>query len=156
MLGDAHQRARQLIVRWLIANTTAVERRIRDGKTFYVMVDPTAFRAGAGRLLAEVQRVKSEGDYAAARALFGAHGTTFDPGLRDEVVRRAEAQNVSGATVFVMPRLEAVRTASGEISDVRISYPRDFAAQMLDYAEATRATRDAFRAIERRDSASGR
>ena len=57
-------RNRQMIVRWLMANTKAIEERTRDGKTYYVMVDAEAFRDGVGRLLAEVQRIKSEGDYA--------------------------------------------------------------------------------------------
>ena len=62
-------RNRQMIVRWLMANTKAIEERTRDGKSYLVMVDPVAFREGVGRLLAEVQRIKSEGDYAAAKAL---------------------------------------------------------------------------------------
>ena len=61
-------RNRQMVVRWLMANTKAVETRQRDGKTYYVMVDAEAFREGVGRLLAEVQRIKSEGDFAAAKA----------------------------------------------------------------------------------------
>ena len=62
---EDHMRNRQMIVHWLMANTTAIEKRERDGKTFYVMVDAAAFREGVGRLLAEVQRIKAEGDYAA-------------------------------------------------------------------------------------------
>ena len=60
-------RNRQMIVHWLMANSTAIEVRRRDGKTYYVMVDPEAFRAGVGRLLADVQRIKAEGDYEAAQ-----------------------------------------------------------------------------------------
>ena len=62
-------RSRQMVVRWLMANTKAIETRQRDGKTFYVMVDAKAFREGVGRLLAEVQRIKGTGDYAAANLL---------------------------------------------------------------------------------------
>ena len=64
-IEEDHMRNRQLIVHWLIAHTKAIDVRKRDGKTFYVMMDPAAFREGCGRLLAEVQRIKSEGDYAA-------------------------------------------------------------------------------------------
>ena len=63
-IEEDHMRNRQMIVRWLMANTKAIEARTRDGKTYLVMVDPKAFRDGVGKLLAEVQRIKSEGDYA--------------------------------------------------------------------------------------------
>ena len=89
-IEEDHMRNRQMIVRWLMANTKAIDERKRDGKTYYVMVDPKAFREGVGRLLAEVQRIKSEGDYAAAEALFETYGVHFDPRLRDEVVARVE------------------------------------------------------------------
>lgn len=127
-------RNRQMIVRWLMANTKAIEQRTRDGKTFLVMVDAAAFRAGVGTLLAEVQRIKSEGDYAAAKALFDAHGVRFDPALRDEVVRRVDALNLPSYTGFVMPVLTPVRGADGSITDVTISYPMDLTAQMLSFS----------------------
>ena len=85
-IEEDHMRNRQMIVQWLMAHTNAIERRQRDGKTYYVMVDPQAFRDGCGQLLAEVQRIKSEGDYAAAKALFESYGIHFDPALRDEIV----------------------------------------------------------------------
>ena len=81
-----HMRNRQMIVHWLMANTDAIERRMRGGKTFYVMVDWRTFRAGVAALLGEVQRIKSEGDYDAARTLFETYGIHFDPALRDELV----------------------------------------------------------------------
>jgi dipeptidyl-peptidase-3 len=134
-------RNRQMIVHWLLANTAAIEKRVRDGKTYYVVVDVQAFRDGVGRLLSEVQQVKSEGDYSAAQALFETYGIHFDPALRDEVVARVKALNLPSYTGFVMPRLDAVRTDSGEITDVTISYPMDLTAQMLEYAAATRHLR---------------
>jgi dipeptidyl-peptidase III len=138
---EDHMRNRQMIVHWLMANTKAIEKRERDGKTFYVMVDPAAFRDGVGKLLAEVQRIKGEGDYAAAKTLFETHGIHFDPKLRDEVVRRVDDLNLASYSGFVMPKLEAVKDASGAITDVTISYPRDFTKQMLEYSAATRALR---------------
>jgi dipeptidyl-peptidase III len=143
-IEQSHMRNRQMIIHWLVANTTAIERRQREGKTFLVMVDPAAFREGVGRLLAEVQRIKSEGDYAAAAKLFDTHGVHFDPKLRDEIVARIDKLNMPSYTGFVMPKLEAVRGADGAITDVRISYPQDFSAQMLEWSEKTRATRTAF------------
>jgi dipeptidyl-peptidase-3 len=147
-LEEDHMRNRQLIVNWLLANTKAIEKRTRDNKTYYVMVDANAFREGVGRLLAEVQRIKSEGDRAAARNLFDTHGIHFDAAIRDEVVRRVDALQLQSYTGIVQPRLEAVTTADGAIADVRISYPQDLAAQMLEYAALTRDTRRAFMAAE--------
>jgi dipeptidyl-peptidase III len=133
-LEEDHMRNRQMIVRWLLANTEAIDVRERDGRTFYVMVDPEAFRAGAGRLLAEVQRIKSEGDYDAALALFEEYGTHFDPALRDEVVARVDRLKLPSYTAFVQPRLEPVIDARGHIVDVGISYPQDLETQMLEYS----------------------
>jgi dipeptidyl-peptidase-3 len=113
----------------------------RDGKTYYVMTDVAAFRDGVARLLAEVQRIKAEGDYEAARALFETYGVHFDPALRDEVVARVDRLHLPSYTAFVMPKLEAVHDASGAITDVMISYPLDLTAQMLEYSEATRRLR---------------
>src|SRR5678810_1180742 len=86
-IEEDHMRNRQMIVRWLMANTKAIEARTRDGKSYLVMVDPKAFREGTGRLLAEVQRIKSEGDYAGAKALFETHGIHFDSKLREALGR---------------------------------------------------------------------
>ena len=133
-IEEDHMRNRQMVVRWLIENSEAIEVRERDGKTYYVMVDPEAFRAGVGELLAEVQRIKSEGDYDAAKALFDSYGITFDPDLRDQVVSRVEALDLPSYTGFVMPRLEPKYDEQGEIVDVAISYPRDLEAQMLEYS----------------------
>jgi len=140
-IEEDHMRNRQMIVRWLMANTKAIDVRMRDGKTYYVMTDPVAFREGVGRLLAEVQRIKAEGDYPAARHLFETYGIHFNPNLRDEVIARVEKLHLPSYTGFVMPRLEAVTDASGEIKDVAISYPQDLTKQMLEYSAATRDLR---------------
>ena len=133
-IEEDHMRNRQMIVRWLMDNTKAIEERTRDGKTYLVMVDQKAFREGVGRLLAEVQRIKSEGDYAAAKKLFEAYRVHFDPKLRDQIVARVEALNLPSYTGFVMPRLTTVQAADGKVTDVQISYPLDLTAQMLEYA----------------------
>ena len=140
-IEEDHMRNRQLIVHWLMANTRAIERRSRDGKTYYVLVDPEAFRDGVGRLLAEVQRIKAEGDYDAAKALVETYGVHFDPALRDEIVARVDRLHLPSYTGFVMPRLEAIRDASGRIEDIAISYPGDLTSQMLEYSAATRHLR---------------
>ncbi len=140
-IEEDHMRNRQMIVRWLMANTKSIEVRTRDGKTYYVMTDAQAFRSGVGTLLAEVQRIKAQGDYPAAKALFDTYGIHFDPTLRDEVVGRVKSLNLPSYTGFVMPKLEPITSPSGEITDVRISYPQDLTAQMLEYSAATRGLR---------------
>ena len=134
-IAEDHMRNRQMIVRWLMANTKAIETRTREGKTFYVMVDAKAFREGVGRLLAEVQRIKSTGDYAAAKQLFETYGVHFDAKLRDEVVARVDKLSLPSYSGFVMPELKATTDAGGAITDVTISYPQDFAAQMLAFSK---------------------
>ncbi len=133
-IEEDHMRNRQMIIRWLMENTDAIEVRERDGKTYYVMVDKDAFRAGVGVLLGEVQRMKSTGDYEGAREIFESYGIHFDPALRDEVVARVDALELPSYTGFVQPRLEAVRDAEGNITDVQISYPLDLTTQMLEYS----------------------
>ena len=140
-IEEDHMRNRQMIVRWLMANSSAIVERRRDGKTYYVVTDPGAFQEAAGRLLAEIQRIKAEGDYDAARGLFETYGIHFDAKLRDEVVARVDRLHLPSYTGYVMPRLEATTSPSGEITDVTISYPQDLATQMLEYAAATRSLR---------------
>jgi len=134
-LEEDHMRNRQAIVHWLLANTKAIDVRRRDGKTYFVVNNTDAFRAGVATLLAEVQRIKSEGDYQAARELFETYGVHFDPALRDEVVARVDHLKLPSYTGFVMPRLEPVTDPSGAITDVKISYPCDLTTQMLEYSE---------------------
>ena len=136
-IEEDHMRNRHMIVSWLMAHTRAVEKRQRDGRTYFVMVDPAAFREGVGRLLAEVHRIKAEGDYAAARALLDTYGVHFDPALRDEIVRRVDALQLPSYTAFVMPRLEPVQDSQGNVVDIAISYPGDLEAQMLEYSAYT-------------------
>jgi len=133
-LEEDHMRNRQAIVHWLLANTRAIEVRRRDHKTYFVVTDVDAFRDGVARMLAEVQRIKSEGDYQAARELFDTYGVHFDPELRDEVVARVDHLKLPSYTGFVMPKLEPVIDGSGTITDVKISYPCDLTTQMLEYS----------------------
>jgi dipeptidyl-peptidase-3 len=133
-IEEDHMRNRQAIVHWLMAHTRAIDIRKRDGKTFYVVVDVAAFHDGVGQMLAEVQRIKSTGDYAAAHALFETHGIHFDAALRDEVVSRVERLNLPSYTGFVQPKLTPVVDSTGAIIDVEISYPQDLEQQMLEYS----------------------
>jgi dipeptidyl-peptidase-3 len=135
-IEEDHMRNRQLIVHWLLANTEAIQIASRDGKTFYRMVDAAAFREGVGRLLGDVQRIKAEGDYGAAKELVETYGVHFDPELRDEVVRRVEQLDLPSYSAFVMPKLAPIFQHDGTITDVTISYPQDLTAQMLEYSGA--------------------
>jgi dipeptidyl-peptidase-3 len=136
-LEEDHMRNRQLIVHWLMEHTRAIDVRVRDGRTFYVLESVEGFREGVGRLLAEVQRIKSEGDYDGARALVETYGTHFEPALRDEVVGRVDRLNLPSYTAFVQPRLEPIVDAGGRIVDVHIGYPHDLTRQMLEYSGAS-------------------
>jgi dipeptidyl-peptidase-3 len=135
-IEEDHMRNRQMVVRWLMANTKSIEQRTRDNKTYLVVTDAKAFRDGVGKLLAEVQRIKSEGDYAAAKTLFETHGIHFDAALRDEIVKRVDSLNLPSYQGFVMPKLTAVKGPDGSITDVQISYPMDLTKQMLEFAAA--------------------
>ena len=131
--GD-HMRNRQLIVRWLVDNTNSIEVCRVDGKTYYRAVDMAQWKRGVGRLLAEVQRIKSEGDRKAAADLLEEYGIKFDPKLRDEVVERYEKLDRPSYAGFVMPELNAVRDDAGAVTDVKISYPMCIETQMLQWS----------------------
>jgi dipeptidyl-peptidase-3 len=133
-IEEDHMRNRQMIVHWLLAHTSAIAVRRRDDKTYYVLADPVSFRHGVAALLRAVQRMKSEGDYEAARALFEEYGVHVDPLLRDEIVRRVDALNLPSYTAFVQPRLDPIVDDAGRVVDVRISYPEDLEGQMLEYS----------------------
>ncbi len=128
-------RNRQLSVHWLHANCGAIGIRRHESKTYHVVVDVGGFREACGRLLAEVQRIKSEGDYEAGRVLVETYAVHFDPALRDEVVARVATLDMPSYTGFVQPKLEPVRGTNGEIVDVEISYPLDLERQMLEWSE---------------------
>ncbi len=135
-IEEDHMRNRQMVVRWLMANTKAIEQRSRDGKTYYTVADTKAFRDGVGQLLREVQRIKSEGDFERAKTLFETHGIHFDAKLRDEVLKRVDALKLPAYTGFVMPKLTPETGADGKITDVKVSYPMDLTRQMLEFAGA--------------------
>lgn len=132
-----HFRSRQLIFSWMREDGRAVAERTRGGRTFHVVLGVEVFRDAAGRLLREVQRIKSEGDYEAARALVVRDGSYLDERVRDEVVARAAQLSLRSYSGCVMPRLEPVTDERGQLTDVRVSYPMDLRAQMLEYSAAS-------------------
>jgi dipeptidyl-peptidase-3 len=137
-IEEAHMRNRQMISAWVLERAqpdNAVERVTRDGETFIVVHDYERVRQLFGELLREVQRIKSEGDFAAGQALIESYGTVVDPAIHAEVLRRYATLDVKAFSGFINPVLVPVRgQGSDEITDVVVEYPDDFAAQMLDYA----------------------
>ena len=119
---------------WYSDLSVPVEVRRRDGKTYYVVTDMDAWKQGVGRLLTEVQRIKSEGDRPGAEELMERYAIRIDPKLRDEVVARFDRLNLPSYTGFVMPKLTPVTDRAGRITDVRISYPMDLETQMLEWS----------------------
>jgi dipeptidyl-peptidase-3 len=136
-LEEDHMRNRQLIAAWAYEHgqrDNVIERRVRGGKTFFVVNDHAKLRVLFGRLLRELQRIKSTGDYAAIRELVEGYAVKVDPSLHAEVRARYAALNVPAYSGFLNPRLVPVRDGE-RIVDVCIEYPEDFAAQMLEYAD---------------------
>jgi dipeptidyl-peptidase-3 len=137
-LEEDHMKNRQMIVHWLVKNADCIERFQKDGKTYFRVTNYEKMRDGVGRLLAEVQRIKSEGDLAGAKALIDTYGFKIDTALRDEVLARMEKLDRAVYTGFVMPKLEPVKDAKGKITDIKIAYPMDLGKQMLEYSAFTR------------------
>lgn len=136
-LESAHMRSRQMISKWCFekgAPESIIERKTRDGKTFFVINDFEKLRNLFGQLLREVQRIKSEGDYDSAKALTETYGTEVDAELHKEVLERSKKLDSAPYTGYVNPRLVPVMQGD-EITDVKIEYPDNFVDQMLEYAE---------------------
>ena len=134
-LQEAHMRNRQLIAGWAFAQGQAekvIERVERDGKTYFRINDYDGLRGLFGQLLREIQRIKSEGDFAAGKALVEDYGVKVDQDLLTEVQRRYKPLNLAPYTGFIQPRLVPVRK-DGAITDIVVQYPDDFVAQMLEY-----------------------
>ena len=134
-IEEAHMRNRSLIAHWVMEHCPeTVELVKREGKTYLRIIDYEALRQGFGTLLAEVQRIKSEGDYEAARTLVEDYGIKVDPDLHEEVLRRYRALNLAPYKGFINPQLHLVRDDDGEIVDVGITYGEPYAEQMLRYS----------------------
>jgi dipeptidyl-peptidase-3 len=136
LVEEAHMRNRQLVALWSYEEgleENVIERVIRDGKTFFVVNDYEKLREIFGRLLQEIQRIKSEGDFEAARELVEKYGTQVDEELHAEVLQRYATLDVAPYSGFINPRVVA-DDENGVVSNVRIEYPNDFMSQMLEYA----------------------
>ena len=141
---EAHMRNRQLIARWALeqgAEQKVVELVVRDGKTFVRINDYEQLRSLFGRLLAEVQRIKSEGDYEAARQLVETYAVRIDPALHAEVLERYRQLHLAPYKGFINPVYTPCYDVEGRWTDVKVDYTEGYAAQMLrysrDYANVT-------------------
>jgi dipeptidyl-peptidase-3 len=136
-LEESHMRNRALVARWAFERgkgENVIEKRVREGKTYFVIHDYEKLRELFGELLREIQRIKSQGDGAAGKALVETYGVTVDRTLHEEVLRRYEGLGIAPYSGFVQPKLVPVMEGD-RITDVKLEYVEDFTAQMLEYAE---------------------
>ena len=134
---EAHMRNRQLIANWVYEKGKAgnvVELKKKDGKTYVVVNDYAKLRGLFGELLAEVQRIKSEGDLAAGKSLVENYGVKVDPVLHSEVLERYAKLNLAPYKGFVNPVMKEVKNEKGEVTDITIDYTEGYADQMLRYS----------------------
>ncbi|MFK7863573.1 MAG: hypothetical protein AB8B95_05015 [Pseudohongiellaceae bacterium] len=137
LVEEAHMRNRQMIAKWSYEQgleDNVIEKVVRDNKTYFVVNDYEALREIFGRLLRELQRIKSEGDFEAGRDLVENYGTQVDQELHEEVLERYASLDVPAYGGFINPRIVATEV-DGQVQDVRIQYPNDFTSQMLEYAQ---------------------
>ena len=134
---EAHMRNRQLIARWVWEQgqeANVVEIVVREGKTYVRINDYVQLRTLFGKLLAEVQRIKSEGDYEAARRLVEDYGVQVDPKLHAEVLQRYERLHLAPYKGFINPVYTLQTDAEGNVTDVQVTYTEGYAEQMLRYS----------------------
>ena len=134
-IADSRERARQLIVQYLMDKTGAIAMEDRKGKTYIYVKDYGKMREGVGTLLAELMRIKAEGDYDSIKTLTEKYGAHFDPKLRDQVVERFRKSGSSFVYFAgVNPDLTARFDRAGNVTKVDIDYPRNFVKQQLSYS----------------------
>ena len=132
---EAHMQNRKLIAEWCYEKglkDNVIEKKVRDVKTYFVVNDFEALRGLFAELLAEVQRIKSEGDYAAGKALVEKYAVNIDPDLHKEVKERYDALGLKPYGGFVNPEIVPV-TKGGKVTDYQIRYTDDYLGQMLEY-----------------------
>ena len=137
-IEESHMRNRQMIARWAYEKgmkDNVIEKKVRDSKTYFVINDYDKLRELFGELLREVQRIKSQGDFEAGKALIENYGVKVDPELHQEVLARYATLNSSPYSGFINPEFIPVTDADGNITDVQVEYPDDFREQMLGYSE---------------------
>ena len=138
---EAHMQNRKLIAQWCYekgAKDNVIEKRVRDGKTYFVVNDYEKLRCLFAELLAEIQRIKSEGDYKAGKYLIETYAVNIDPELHKEVKARYEALHLKPYGGFINPEIVPVKRF-GKVVDYKVEYPDDYLGQMLEYGRKYRA-----------------
>lgn len=136
-IEEAHMRNRQTVAKWVYEKgipENVIEKRIKNGKTYFVINDYHKLRVLFGKLLKEMQRISSEGDFKAAKNLVETYGIKVDKDLHKEVLERYSKLNLAPYHGFINPLLKPV-IKDGKIADVKIEYPTNFTKQMLYYAK---------------------
>ena len=134
-IEESHMRNRKFISEWCYEKGAAdnvIEKKVRDGKTYFVVNDYVKLRGLFAELLAEIQRIKSEGDYAAGKALVETYAVHIDPALHKEVKERYDALGLKPYGGFINPEIRPVQK-DGKVVDYEIIYPDDYLGQMLEY-----------------------
>ena len=134
-IEEAHMRNRALIAHWCYENGSAIQLVKHEGKSYIEITDYTALRELIARLLAEVQRIKSEGDYEAARELVERYAVKVNPELHNEVLERYKRLNLAPYKGFINPQLQPVYDKDGDICDIQVYYGESYAHQMLRYSQ---------------------
>ena len=133
-IEEAHMRNRALIAHWCYENGDSIRFVKNDGKTYVEITDYVQLRSLIARLLAEVQRIKSEGDYEAARQLVETYAVKVDATLHQEVLDRYRKLNLAPYKGFINPMMLPVIDENGEICDIQLNYSESYAHQMLRYS----------------------
>jgi dipeptidyl-peptidase-3 len=133
-IEEDHQRDRALIANYIIDKTGAISMFERNGKTYVQVKDYEKMRQGVGTLLAELMRIKAEGDYSAIKALVDKYGVHFKPALRDEVIARYKKLGIPTYWAGINSELNTEITPDGKVAKVEIRYPRDAVYQYMSYA----------------------
>ncbi len=134
-IEEAHMRNRALIARWTLEHARHTRLTERQGKTYLSIGDYHELRTLFAQLLAEVQRIKSEGDYQAARQLVERYAVSVDPTLHQEVLSRYQRLNLAPYKGFINPWLLPVTDAKGNITDLQVNYSESYAHQMMRYSQ---------------------
>lgn len=135
-IEQAHMRNRQLVASWVVERGEPkgyIKRVVRDNKTYFQIVDYDGLKSLFGELLMEIQRVKSEGDFAGGQRLIETYGVKIDPKIHQEVLDRMAPYEMAPYYGFINPVYEVVEDRNGEITDIKVTYPNDFEKQMLEY-----------------------
>lgn len=135
-IEEAHMRNRALIAHWLLEHAPeALQLEVIDEKTYLRILDYEELRTHLGQLLAEVQRIKSEGDYEAARDLVEKYGIKVDAALHREILLRYKKLGIAPYKGFINPQFSHVRDENGQITDIKLTYCEAYADQMIRYGK---------------------